>query len=202
MRTSFPGRPKPARTLASTLLLCLLLTVTGCSDGGLSTPGAGTSTAREGVVESAQTTLPTNAAIGQIVGRLPGTRRKHVRKQVTAVIDQWWEAAYLAGDRPGADVSQAFPAFTDGARKRARFDRDLMTNADLDVETITPLMRKVRLDLLAVNQHARSVTARFDLRVRTRGTRNGRLRMHGRLFLTKRSGAWQVFGYDVSKGWL
>ncbi|UUZ58337.1 hypothetical protein [Nocardioides sp. B-3] len=148
------------------------------------------------------TALATSADIGRIIGRLPGSRRKAVRKEVTAVVDRWWEAAYLSGAGQATDPARAFPGFTPGARKRATFDRALMTNADLDTDTISPLMRKVRLDLLAVNQRARSVTARFDLRVRTTGERNRRLRVRGRLFLTRKADGWRVFGYDVSKGWL
>ena len=63
-------------------------------------------------------------------------------------------------------------------------------------------MRKARLDLLAVNKRARSVTARFDLRLRVPSERNRRLRVRGRVFLTQKGEGWQVFGYDVSKGWL
>ena len=122
------------------------------------------------------------------------------------MIDRWWEAAYLSGDWPRADVASAFPGFTEGALSRAGADRELMTNADLRSSSITPLMRKVHLDLLAVNKRARSVTARFDLRVRITATKTGtrprRLQIRGRLFLTHQPGGWKVFGYDVSKGWL
>lgn len=211
MRTSFPGRPPRARGLAGILMLCLALillssTLSGCSSDEATGPSrpAGATASHVGATSPQQepTGLATSAEIGRIVGRLPGTRRKAVRKEVTAVIDRWWEAAYLFGPGPETDLSGAFPGFTPGARKRATFDRELMTNADLDTESITPLMRKVRLDLLAVNRRARSVTARFDLRVRTTGERNRRLQVRGRLFLTQKGRGWQVFGYDVSKGWL
>lgn len=207
MRIAFPGRPLQARSLAGILMLSLALLLTvgvlsGCSEDpsqDASAP-AGATASHVGVT-AAPPELTTTAEIGRIVGRLPGTRRKAVRKQVTAVLDRWWEAAYLSGAAT-ADLSGAFPGFTAGARKRARFDRELMTNAELDAASITPVMRKVRLDLLAVNQRVRSVTARFDLRVRTTGERTRRLQVRGRLFLTRPGEAWQVFGYDVSKGWL
>jgi hypothetical protein len=184
-------------------MLSLALLLTGCVLSGCTqdiTEPAGATASHVGVTTS-PAELATTAQIGRIVGRLPGTRRKAVRKEVTAVIDRWWEAAYLPGDR-AIDLSAAFPGFTAGARRRATFDRDLMTNIDLGADSITPLMRKVRLDLLAVNQHARSVTARFDLRVRTTGQSSRRLQVRGRLFLTQKDEGWQVFGYDVSKGWL
>jgi hypothetical protein len=207
MPTAFPGRPLRARGLAGTLLLSLALVTTaalsGCSGETRAPEGAATADATASHVGVATPPeLATKAEIGRIVGRLPGTRRKAVRKQVTTVIDRWWEAAYLSDTAPSADVSKAFPGFTVGARKRATFDREMMTNADFDAASIIPLMRKVRLDLLAVNKRVRSVTARFDLRVRATGSRNGRLRVRGRLFLTRKNEGWQVFGYDVSKGWL
>ena len=208
MRTSFPGRPLQARSSVGTLLLSLALALSGTALSGCS-QDASAPTAAPGPTASdlgaaTPPELRTSADVGRIIGRLSGDRRKAVRRQVTEVIDRWWEAAYLEGDRPSAGVSKAFPGFTAGARKRAMFDRELMTNTDIDAASITPLMRKVRLDLLAVGKRARSVTARFDLRARVSATsgRNGRLQVRGRLFLTRRSRGWQVFGYDVSKGWL
>ena len=210
MHTAFPGRPLRARGSAGTLVLCLALFFSG---GGLAGCSNDTSTPTSSPTSSDPTTshaagaatppeLSTTAEVGRIVGRLPGTRRKAVRKEVTAVIDRWWEAAYLSGAGPTTDLSAAFPGFTPGARRRATYDSDLMTNADLQADSVTALMRKVRLDLLAVNKRARSVTARFDLRVRTTGERNRRLQVRGRLFLTRKAEHWRIFGYDVSKVWL
>jgi hypothetical protein len=203
MRATFPGRPLRARDLAGTLMLSLALVLSSGALTGCSPDGSPTSSATAShVVVTTPAELRTTAEIGRIVGRLPGTRRRATRKEVTAVIDRWWEAAYFSGAGAQTDVAHAFPGFTPGARKRATFDRELMTNADLGTDSITVLMRKVRLDLLAVNKRARSVTARFDLRVRTTGERNRRLQVRGRLFLTRKANGWQVFGYDVSKGWL
>jgi hypothetical protein len=86
-----------------------------------------------------------------------------------------------------------------------------MSNADIGdrVTSVTPLMRKARLDLLAVDRRVRSVTARFDLRMRValagasgQAARTRRLQVRGRLFLTRQPAGWRVFGYDVTKGWL
>ena len=210
MRTALPGRPPQARGLAGILMLSLALilsasTLSGCSPDTTTGPSrsAGATVGHVGVTSppAEPTELATSAEIGRVVGRLPGTRRKAVRKEVTAVIDRWWEAAYLSGPDLKPDLSRAFPGFTSGARKRATFDRALMSNVDLGSASITPLMRKVRLDLLAVNKRVRSVTARFDLRLRP-SERTRRLQVRGRLFLTRKADGWRVFGYDVSKGWL
>ena len=113
-----------------------------------------------------------------------------------------------SGATTPAPTSAAFPGFTPGATRRATYDRDLMSNADIGdrVESVTPLMRKARLDLLAVDRRARSVTARFDLRMRVALTgeraASRRLQVRGRVFLTRQPAGWRVFGYDVTKGWL
>ncbi len=212
MRTSFPGTTPQARAQVSAWMLCLALLLsvglTGCSDKETGHRFSAPASASQ--VGATTPTIHTLVATGRVVGRLPAKRRQSVRRQVGVVIDRWWEAAYVTGPRPGADLASAFPGFTDGATSRARADRELMTNASLRATSITPLMRKVHLDLLSVNTRVRSVTARFDLRLRVTGThpdaasteRSRRLRIRGRLFLTHRASGWKVFGYDVSKGWL
>lgn len=209
MRTPTPGHPLPARRLPGPVVLGLALALSvgalsGCSaDSYPAAPAAGATASHVGAVTT-PAELATTADVGRIVGHLPGTRRRAVRQEVTAVIDRWWEAAYLDDAGTTTDVSAAFPGFTRGARTRATFDRELMTHSDIDAASITPLMRKVRLDLLAVGKRVRSVTARFDLRTRVQANsgRSGRLQVRGRLFLTRGSAGWQIFGYDVSKGWL
>jgi hypothetical protein len=44
------------------------------------------------------------------------------------------------------------------------------------------------------------VTAHFVLRFETSGEKTGTTTVRGRLFLTRKRGAWRVFGYDVAKG--
>lgn len=212
-----PGLAARARNLARATVLCVALSITvlavaaGCSSQPVPVPvpvptPKASNTPERSVTPSQPMGTPipvaiaTQADVAKVYGRLPGERRKQVRKQVTAVIDGWWDAAYLQG--PPAKVKQAFPGFTSGARLRAHSDKALMTNTNLKAESVTPVMKKVRLDLLAVNKHAKSVTARFDLRMRAEGGRQGRLRVLGRLFLTKKSDGWRIFGYDVRKAWV
>lgn len=200
MPTAVPGKRLHGRLLSLALVTIVLLC--GCSVGGSGSGRTANGPIATHVGVITPNDIKTNAEVGRIVGRLPAEHRKAARKQVTAVVDRWWQAAYLSGDLAASEVSAAFPGFTAGARKRATSDRDLMTNADLGADEVTPLKRELRLDLLAVDTRVRSVTARFELRVRTTGERAGRLQMRGRLFLTRQDGDWRIFGYDVSKGWL
>ena len=208
-----PGTPtpRPVLVLLRTTVLVVALAAAGCSSDG------STGHRSSGATDTATTTsvmgpapLATRAEVGTVVGRLPGQRRKAVRRDVTEVLDRWWDTAYVGGDYPRTDFGD-FPGFTPGASRKARFDRDLMSNADIGdrVESVTPLMRRARLDLLAVHRTVRSVTARFDLRMRVvladadaGDTRTRRLQVRGRVFLTRRPAGWRVFGYDVTKGWL
>ncbi|KRF30366.1 hypothetical protein [Nocardioides sp. Soil805] len=197
----------PFRSPVCAAVLALVLVTGGCSDDGATDrPTSGTTETATTTSVSGPAPLTTRAEVATVVGRLPGTRRKAVRQEVTAVLDRWWDTAYVGGAYPRDDFG-SFPGFTPGATRRATYDRDLMSNADIGerVVSVTPLMRKARLDLLAVNQRARSVTARFDLRMRVDLAEEGapsRLQVRGRVFLTRQPAGWRVFGYDVTKGWL
>ena len=56
------------------------------------------------------------------------------------------------------------------------------------------------LDILATGGQARTVTAHVLLRFDTTGSKTGTTTVRGRLFLTRKRGAWRIFGYDIAKG--
>ena len=66
-------------------------------------------------------------------------------------------------------------------------------------QRLRPDTARRTLDALAVGGHARAATARFTLRFRATGARERVVVVRGRLFLSRRTGSWQVFGYDVKK---
>lgn len=209
MTTTLSGTRRQAEQRAVSMLLagilCLTPALASCSENDAQSPDSAPRSSAPAASDGGATAAPATATkteVATIVGRLPGQRRRVVRKQVTRVLDRWWAAAYLDGRRPGANLRTAFPGFTIGARARARADQALTTNRGLRAESITPLMRKARLDLLAIGRRVRSVTARFDLRMRVQDQRTRRLQVRGRVFLTRRADGWRIFGYDVAKGWL
>ena len=174
-------------------LLAFALAVAGCSgddsSGSGDGPGSGTSS---GGPSSVQTTAKVRNVTGS---RLSKHRRHAVLTQVTAVVDGWWDAAYLSS---GDD--QAFPGFTTGAAKLAEGDRQIMTAAALPDGATDPVAvrRSVALDILAVHGRAAGVTATVALGVRTSGDTDRILAVRGLLQLTHDSGAWRVFGFDVT----
>ncbi|MCD6638658.1 MAG: hypothetical protein LT071_01935 [Nocardioides sp.] len=151
--------------------------------------------------EPATPEAPLEVRLGQVVGRLPKDTRVAVRRQVSDVVDTWWQAAYLGGDYPRSEFANAFPGFTKRAAALARDDQKMLTNSVIgpDVDSVSAIERSVVVDVVATDRRPRAATARFTLRFATTGEQSGVTIVRGRLYLTRRLGPWRVFGYDVSK---
>jgi hypothetical protein len=193
-----------------TLVLALLLTLgaAGCSDGpsdgGSSgpAPGPADSPAPSVTAEApaAEPRVPTRRRAGSVTGRIPKAQRKLVVKRVSRVVDKWLQAAYVGGEYPRSSFGRSYRGFTQGATRRARGDKELMTNVDIGdrIDGVTVKRREITVDVLAVGGTAHAATARVLLAFKTSGVER-RVRVSGRLFLTKKAGRWRVFGYDVAK---
>lgn len=198
-----PGRTPWARRVAALVLVLLTpLSATACRSAP--EPSASPERLSRGDAQAAPASNPepTRTRIHRVHGRLPDARRKVVRHRVGAVVDRWWDAAYLGGTYPRSSFPSAFPGFTAAAEERARADKALLTNqtGGPRIDSVTARHRTVTLDILATGKRARSVTAHFVLRFETSGQKTGTTTVRGRLFLTRKRGAWRVFGYDVAKG--
>lgn len=187
-------------TGATALTLVLALAAGACngSDDAPDEPAAAPSS-------SAPPTVPeveTKVLVGEVTGRLPKPERARIATQVGAVVDAWAQAAYVGGDYPRRDFADSWPGFTAAARKLARQDQALMSNEDIGrrIDGVELRRSRVVLDVLAVKQLARAVTARVLLEFRTTGAVEKRVRVQGRLYLTHEDDGWQVFGYDMTKG--
>ncbi|NYD41225.1 hypothetical protein [Nocardioides panaciterrulae] len=192
------------RLLAPTVLMLLAGLATGCtSDGGDAQPAARPpSSSASSPASPAPRPVRTRVSVVNVVGKLPAPARQRVQRHVGKVVDGWFSAAYVGGDYPRRDFSDAFPGFTAGARAEAHRDRALMTNQPLGqrIDAVTPTQKLVWLDVLAPRHHAAAVTARFRLAFSTSGHARRHVEVRGRLFLTPGPHGWQVFGYDVAKG--
>jgi hypothetical protein len=196
------SRRVTTRVTSAAAGLLLVAAATGAcneDDGSTATSGEGGATANATPTEPA---VPTEVTYGEVTGRLPAKIRQRLSDQVGGVVDGWIDAAYVGGDYPRRDFSASWPGFTAGAQAQARQDRALMSNDDIGdrIDGVEPVLRRVRLDVLAVDQHPQAVTAHVDLRFTTSGARARKVLVRGRLFLTQGKQGWQVFGYDVTKG--
>lgn len=197
---NLPPRP----TLLSVLLaLCLTLGTSACTGDADSpdTPGE-SSAAPQATDGGASFAIETRTTLGKVVGRLEKQDRQRLPDAITEVVQRWFNAAYVGGDYPRSDFSDAYPGFTPGARDEARRDRVLMTNKGIGsrIEDVTPTHSRIWVDVLAVGKRPAGVTARFLLKFRTEGELTRRIRVKGRLLLTKQESGWRIFGYDVAKG--
>jgi len=192
---------RPLRRAGGAIAAALVLSLAagGCSgsDGG---SGPSAAPASSGTPDDH--TVQTRVSYGTVTGKLAPDVRRRLATQIGDVVDGWTQAAYLGGDYPRRDFSDAWPGFTAGAQEEAHGDRALMSNEDIGerIDGVDPHKSTVRLDVLAVKQHPVGVTARVFLGFGTTGDLEREVRVRGRLFLTYTDGAWKVFGYDVTKG--
>ncbi|WP_028642474.1 hypothetical protein [Nocardioides sp. URHA0020] len=176
------------------------LATAGCTGSDDAEPDA-SPTSPSAASSSAAPAVTTRVSWGKGAGALPRTLRPRLVEDVQAVVDGWFDAAYLSGDYPRSSFVGSWKGFTPGAQAQARRDGDLMSNRDIgaDITGVTPVSRAVTLDVLSVRKRPVGVTARVDLRFATTGTTAQRVHVAGQLYLTNGKQGWQVFGYDVRK---
>ena len=178
------------------LLLALALGMVGCSGDEEPTEEDGGSSGR------AEDALPTTTQVGEVTGRLGKAPARRLAAEVAAVVDRWIDGAYVAGDYPRTNFSDAFRGFSAGAARLAAQQPKLMSNAAVAerVETVTARKRVVRVDVLAPKGKPAGITAHVNLVIRLEGDVERTDRIRGRLLLTPRGESWQVFGFDVARG--
>lgn len=205
--------PRRRRTLVAAVPTVLLLAVAGCTsdpeppreDAASAPPSALPSRSVETPPTLEPRPVPTEVRVARVVGtRLPGPKRRQVERQVGRVLSAYFDDAYLGGDYPRSDFPRAFRTFSRGAARQARGDRALLSNARSGprTEAVVPRVKRAELDLLVPHQVVAGLTARVRLVfVEERaGGRDQRVLVKGRLLMNrKRSGPWQIFGYDVSR---
>jgi len=146
--------------------------------------------------------VTTKATIGKVTGTFRPANRDQLRKRVVASMDAWIDAAYVAGDYPRTDFTDAFSTFSLGAERRAKRDTGLMSNATVGakIDDVEVLERRLTIDVLAVNGQAAGVTVQVLLGLRLTGEIEREDRITGRVYMTYSESGWQVFGYDIERG--
>ncbi|WP_110241925.1 hypothetical protein [Nocardioides gilvus] len=145
--------------------------------------------------------LATSTKVVNVAGRLPKARRDAVGEQVTAVVDAWFDDAFVGGEFPRTVGEEAWGGFTPDAAKKARKDKKLTSAAAVSeqVESIAADRRVVRNDVLAHKGRAQGVTARVLLRYETTGEVESTFLVRGRVMLSPAKGGWKIFGYDLTQ---
>lgn len=194
-------RPARSGPIVAAILLALTLVAGACSSGDETDKPASSTGATTGSGSDGPAPIETRVNLGRVTGKLSKPARQRLEAAVTGVVDGWLDAAYVAGDYPRSDFSNAYPRFTSGAKADARRDRGLMSNQSIGkrIDAVTATRRRLRIDALAVHGRPVGVTARFILGFRTTGGLERDFEVRGRLFLTPAHG-WRVFGFDVNKG--
>ncbi len=191
-----PGRAARGALSAATAAV-VVAALGACSGGGSEPPEQG-----DRPSQAAPATIPTRATIGYLTGRLGEERRKQLKRRVTRTVDRWIDAAYVGGDYPRSDFSDAYATFTKDAAAFAERDKARMSNTRVGnrVESVTATTRRLRIDVLAHKGTAAGVTARFALVLDLEGEVRRTDRIAGSLLLTYVGKKWRVFGYDVKRG--
>lgn len=187
----------------------LLLAATGCTSAPEASPPTPKQPTDNSRTAGTTTTLkpeprPLEVSVTRVAGTLAKSSRASLQHNVGAVIETYFDHAFVGGRYPRADFGNAFSSFSRGAARMARSDRDLLTNRVLgpSTESVAAVEQKAYLSVLAPHRVAAGVTARISLElVADRGDRpDRRVRLTGRLLLSRdRSGGWQIFGYDVAQ---
>jgi hypothetical protein len=187
----------------------LVLASTGCTSGEEGPSDAASSSLPSRSVQPQATVeaepVPMDVAVATVVGnRLGRPRRAQLQQQVSRVLADYFDAAYLGGDYPRTDFSAAWESFSPGVARQARRDRALLSNAadGARVEAVVPLRKTARVDALVPRRVVAGLTARIRL-VFVQQMSDGadqRVTVSGRLLMNRaKAGPWQLFGYDVTR---
>jgi hypothetical protein len=188
--------------------VALLLALTAGCTGGASEDNAGSPAPSSSVGQ--QPTLsakpvPIEVTVAKVVGgHLRPDQRKQLARQVGGLVSRYFDDAFLAGKYPRDDFSGALATFSPGAARRATPERALLTNAEVGTTTdaVVARTKQARLDVLVPGRHVVGLTARVRL-VFVQQPTDGvdkRVTVSGRLLVNrKKSGPWQIFGYDLTR---
>lgn len=205
-RHVIPPIVHPARRVVAGLACALLLTgMAGCtsdSDAPSSSPSPDASTGAAATL--AAKPVPLKVSVTRLFGKLEKARRQSLERNIGATVSSYFDAAYLAGEYPRRDFDKAFATFSEGAARRARGDRSLLTNAVLgpSIAAVVPVRKDAWLSVLAPNKVPAGVTARIRLVfvADNEQAHDTKVTISGRLLLTRmNSGRWHIFGYDVAR---
>ena len=185
------------------VLLALGLLATGCSgDDKPSSAPSPSSSSLQNPSDAPTIGIDPVVTLGKVVGKLKKSDEKRLQSVISAVAVKWLDAAYLGGDYPRSDFSNAWPGFTQEARALAHHDKALMSNAHIGphVDQVNPSELSVTVDLLGVHRRPVGATAHVQLRFDTEGQTQHKVYVGGRLRLSPTPHGWKVFAFTINRG--
>lgn len=199
-----PVRRPVRRTVAGIACVALIAAIAGCTNQTDSPQPTQSADATGTAPTLAAKPVPMTVRVTRVSGKLKKSTLRSLEHNIGRTIGGYWDAAYLGGKYPRRNFDNAFSTFTSGAEQQARQDRAFTTNAGLgaSTEAVAPKQKQAWVSVLAPHKVAAGVTARIHLvYLVDRGEATWkRVTISGRLLLTKKkSGGWQIFGYDVAR---
>lgn len=195
------------RSTAALTATVLTLSAAGCTsdDDPAATPSSPPTTSQGETATLEPRAAPVEVRVTRVAGWMRPKDRDVLADNVGKVVSTYFEDAYLGGDQPRTSFDDGFATFTRDAARSARRQEGLTTNAALGptAEAVVPRRQRAFLSVLSPKGVATGVTAKVDLTYLVqRAERPDRLvTVRGRLLLTRApSGAWQIFGYDLTRG--
>ena len=201
-----------ARMLNLLVAAAVLVVSSSCtSDSEKTAPPAPTS-ARSSSSSEPDVTAPAisltkqNAKLRVTIEQLRGGVKRRqwpaLQRVIARPIATWIDGAY-AGSYPRASYAAAFRGWTPDARRLARRDRQITTNAAVGKRLVALVVdrRVVRLYVFASRGRTGGATAQVSIAL-TGLKQGGVLHSYavtGRLYLLRDGGRWRIFGYDLSR---
>lgn len=203
-RTTTALRP----VLPVVVATALALTLGSCSGDdepsspASTSPSDASSTAETLRLDKANAALETRVV--EIGGGVKKKQRSDISRQIAKPIQNWMDAAYLAGEFPRGDYGKKdLPGWTDQAASLALKDENVTTNAAVskDVVRVVANQRTARLFVFAFRGNAGGATAKVLLTMTAEKESGTRMRyaVGGDVYLTRNGNKWRIFGYDLHR---
>jgi len=186
-------------------MLAVTATVaTSCTGGDDSTSGStGPTTSTGATITLTQPSKPLRVEIAQLRGGVKKKEFGRIKRAIAKPISVWVGGGFLDPQYPASDFGDAFRSWTPGAGLLAQRDRDTTTNAALGAKLIAVVADRQTAKLYVFANHGRTGGATAQVRLRFTGEMADQSLVHfavqGDLYLTRKGGAWRIFGYRLSR---
>lgn len=198
-----------ARLLPLMVAAAVLVVSTSCTsdpEKKAPAPAPSSSTSQPDVTAPATTLTKQNAKLKVTIEQLRGGVKRRqwpaLQRAIARPIASWIDAAY-AGSYPRASYTGAFRGWTPDARRLAKRDREITTNAAVGKRLVALVVDKRGVKLYVFATRGRTGGATAQVSIGLTGQKQGGVphsyAVTGRVYLLRDGGRWRIFGYDLSR---